>query len=193
MITVASWEDDNALGQAKQEVQAYYQRIGVDMPSLMAKWGVRLERGDYDLSPAFPLPFASAPEGESNKQTIRRLFTAGVNHGDAAVYREIVDSAFAVEGIAASGPDAYSTLFVEPRTGFPDIRFSIEDLISEGDRVVVRWRWEGTHTGTFHNVAPTGKGVTNTGVDVYRFKNNKIVQLWFLTDRLGVLRQIGAR
>jgi len=73
-----------------------------------------------------------------------------------------------------------------------DVRFTIEDLIAEGDRVVVRWRWRATHAGTFNGHPATGKAVSNTGTVIYQLAGDKIVRAWLEADRLGVLQQIGA-
>ena len=72
------------------------------------------------------------------------------------------------------------------------MRFTIEDLIAEGDRVVVRWRWRATHAGTFNGHPATGKAVSNTGTVIYQLAGDKIVRAWLEADRLGVLQQIGA-
>jgi predicted ester cyclase len=78
------------------------------------------------------------------------------------------------------------------RKGFPDIKFTLQDLIAEGDRVTARWQWAGTHDGTFRGIPPTHKQVTNDGIVIYQFRDNKIIHSWLQTDRLGALQQIGA-
>ena len=76
--------------------------------------------------------------------------------------------------------------------GFPDRLFVIEDMIAEGDKVVVRYTWHGTHRGEFLGVAPTGREVTFRGTIVRRVVAGKIVEDWGVSDQLGLLRQIGA-
>jgi predicted ester cyclase len=80
------------------------------------------------------------------------------------------------------------------RRAFPDVQCTIEDLIAEGDKVVVCWRSRGTHQGhlTSVNLPPTGKEVDFTGISIYRIEGGKIVEAWGLDDRLGLLRQLGA-
>lgn len=77
------------------------------------------------------------------------------------------------------------------RSGFPDIRFSVEDLVGEGDRVVIRWKWEGTHLGQFRQLAPTQKRITTSGIAIHQLRAGKITRMWLETDRLGVLQQVG--
>ena len=90
------------------------------------------------------------------------------------------------------GPSAFRTTVTGLRAGFPDVRFTIEDVIAEGDRVVVRWKWEATHEGPFRGIPPTHKRVINTGMAIFQFEDGRIIRNWLETDRLGVFQQIGA-
>ena len=78
------------------------------------------------------------------------------------------------------------------RAAFPDMRLEIEDQVSEGDKVVTRWRAEMTHLGELGGAPPTGKHVTISGITIDRFKDGKIVEAWRSMDTLGLLRGIGA-
>jgi predicted ester cyclase len=80
----------------------------------------------------------------------------------------------------------------EFRSAFPDGGTRIDDMIAEGDRVVLRWTDGGTHRGPFMGVAPTGKHVTITGIDIYRIVDGRIVDFWCSEDVLGLLEQLGA-
>jgi steroid delta-isomerase-like uncharacterized protein len=74
---------------------------------------------------------------------------------------------------------------------FPDIAWKIEDMAAEGELVMVRWTWKGTHKEKFNFWAATGKSITNDGMAVFTFKNGKVASTSTLTDRLGFLQQIG--
>ena len=76
---------------------------------------------------------------------------------------------------------------------FPDWHTTIEDLIAEGDKVVVRMMQRGTHQGTFFGLAATGKQVTVAGIAIFRLRNGQIVEEWLITDQLGAMQQLGAR
>ena len=74
---------------------------------------------------------------------------------------------------------------------FPDVHYTVEDQIAEGDKVVVRYRFHGTHLGTFQGMPPTGKQVTYSGILIYRIVDGKIAEQWTELDLLGFLRQLG--
>ena len=78
------------------------------------------------------------------------------------------------------------------RSALPDLRITIEDDMSEGDKVVTRWIAQGTHQGELMGAAPTGNQVTATGITIHRIEEDKIVEEWSNWDALGVMHQIGA-
>lgn len=75
---------------------------------------------------------------------------------------------------------------------FPDVRFDVQDVIAEDDRVMVRFVLSGTHEGKFMGIEPTGKEITMSGIVVYRFAEGKIVERWSEANTLGLLQQLGA-
>lgn len=75
---------------------------------------------------------------------------------------------------------------------FPDLRLVIDDTVAQGDRVVVRWRLDMTHTGSFLRYTATQKKVNVSGITILRIANGKIVAGWDKWDQLGLLEQIGA-
>jgi steroid delta-isomerase-like uncharacterized protein len=74
---------------------------------------------------------------------------------------------------------------------FDDIAMTIEDLLVDGDRVVLRWRTVGTHTGTYYGHEATGRRITMTGVDIFRVAEGRIRDVWTIWDGLDVYRQLG--
>jgi steroid delta-isomerase-like uncharacterized protein len=76
-------------------------------------------------------------------------------------------------------------------TAFPDMRYTVEDLIAEGDKVVHRYSFRGTHQGDFMGVPATGKVVTYTGIYISRLAGGKIVEDWCSVDMLGLFQQLG--
>lgn len=126
-----------------------------------------------------------------NRENVRKIYEQGINGGDLRLIDPFISEAY--EGPEGGrGPAAFRANVASLRSAFPDIRFTIEDLIAEGDRVVVRWSWEATHDGPFRGIAPTHKRVTNSGIVIYRLQNGKVIQGWLEADRLGVLQQLGA-
>jgi steroid delta-isomerase-like uncharacterized protein len=77
------------------------------------------------------------------------------------------------------------------RGAFPDLHLTIEDEITEGDKIVTRFTGRGTHKGLLMGIPPTGKRVTITAIDILRFENGKIVEHWGNQDLLGMMQQLG--
>jgi predicted ester cyclase len=86
------------------------------------------------------------------------------------------------------GADENIAMFV---TGFPDLNVAMEDEVSEGNRVVVRWTARGTHRGEFMGIPPTGNRATWTETHVCRIADGKLVEHWANLDQLGMLQQLG--
>jgi predicted ester cyclase len=122
------------------------------------------------------------PSAEDNKATIRRLFEE-VWVGDVA----------AADRFYAPGPqlDGLKEFAAALYVAIPDWRVTIDDMVSEDDKVAVRWTGRGTHLGEWQGRPPTGRRVTTTGIDIERLADSKIVQEDGEVDMLGFLRQLG--
>jgi predicted ester cyclase len=78
------------------------------------------------------------------------------------------------------------------REAFPDLQTTIEDMVAEGDKVVVRFRGRGTHQGETEAFGPpTGKRMEMTGITINRVSDGKIVEAWTNSDALGMMQQLG--
>ncbi len=69
--------------------------------------------------------------------------------------------------------------------------FTVEDMVAEGDRVVVRWTQDGTHTGAFLGIPPTDKSFHIAGIDIYRLENGRMAEHWHVVDQFALLVQLG--
>lgn len=78
------------------------------------------------------------------------------------------------------------------RTAFPDWRVDIAEIITEKDRVAVRWQGEVTHQGHFYGLPPMGKQIKVSGINICRIVGGKVDAEWEQTDTLGMLQQLGA-
>ena len=78
------------------------------------------------------------------------------------------------------------------RGAFPDLHMTIEDVIEQRDRVVIRWTGRGTHTGELNGLAPTDRTVEVTGITIQRIAGGRVAEAWSNWDTLGLLQQIGA-
>jgi steroid delta-isomerase-like uncharacterized protein len=74
---------------------------------------------------------------------------------------------------------------------FPDVHHTIDDMIVEGDKIVVRFTYTGTHKGEIVGIPPTNKKVTVSGIDIFRFSGDKRVEGWERFDTLGLMQQLG--
>lgn len=132
---------------------------------------------------------------EANKSVLRRFFEELFNTGDLSVADEIVvvdyvnHNTVPGELYGREGLKAFVTLL---RTAFPDIHFTIDDQIAEGDKVATRLHFTGTHQGEFAGVPATGKPVTVTAINVQRVAHGQIQETWLDWDALGLMQQLGA-
>ena len=76
------------------------------------------------------------------------------------------------------------------RNAFPDIKYTVEDMIEDGDKLVARWSAKGTHKGEFMGIPPTGRQVSFTGIEIIRVKDGKAVEEWEELDRAGLMGQL---
>ena len=133
---------------------------------------------------------------EENKAVVRRfneLVEEYWHTGDADAFDEVVAPDF-VHHAPGLPPDleGFKQVLHMLRAAFPDMRFTVEDLIAEGDKVVDRATWQGTHQGEMMGISPTGNSVTVTEMHVSRIAEGKIVERWGQTDMLGMMQQLGA-
>jgi predicted ester cyclase len=75
--------------------------------------------------------------------------------------------------------------------GIPDMELPIEDVIAEGDKVLVRLRVRGTHGGELMGIAATGRKIDIGVLDLFQFRDGRLIEHWALLDNLGLLRQLG--
>lgn len=133
---------------------------------------------------------------EQNKALVRRAVEEIWNQGNYAALGEFVASDIVIHATMPeaeiSGPEGIKQFYSTLHNAFPDLRFTIEDQIAEGDRVVTRWSARGTHTGDFQGIPPTGMQFRLTGIDIDRIANGKVVECWPNADELGLLQQLGA-
>jgi steroid delta-isomerase-like uncharacterized protein len=130
---------------------------------------------------------------EENKAFVRR-FEAAVWNGRNP---SLVDEFFAASHVfraAGSLPldrEGHRQMIAHFQGAFPDGRNTSEELLAEGDKVVQRWTFRGTHRGAFQGIPPTGGQVTLTGISVWRVEDGKIVESWHELDNLGLMQQLG--
>jgi steroid delta-isomerase-like uncharacterized protein len=130
---------------------------------------------------------------EKNKALVRRYLEEVFNKENLAVIDEI-DSPDYVAHLSGYPPlnrEGLKETLTIFRAAFPDLRVTIEDLVAEGDKVVHRSTFNGTHRGNFQGIPATGKAFAITGMNISRISSGKIVEDWNLIDFLGLMQQIG--
>ncbi len=114
------------------------------------------------------------------------------NTGDVAIADAIYDPEYRrhAPDTPGHGPEPIKNLVAMFRTAFPDMHYVVEDTITEGDRVVVRWTCTATNKGDFMGMPPTGRSGTLPGCDILRIAGGRIVESWPFYDRLTIFEQI---
>lgn len=129
---------------------------------------------------------------EENKTAILRLYHEYFNQGKQEVADQLISPGFVAPGSDGdSSPAGFKANAARLLTAFPDIHFTVHDLIAENDRVAVYWTWEGTQRGFFNNIPPTERRVRQEGMVIYRLENGKVTEARPIFDRMGVLQQLG--
>lgn len=136
---------------------------------------------------------AHVGQGAANKALVRGYMEQILNRGDLAATHRY----FPPDGFVLNGTRLDSVRLATMRQGllaaFPDFRLVIEDQIAEGDRVVTRVIFRGTHLGEYRGIPPTGRLVAYQGIAVDRIAGGRVVEGWHEADNLGLLRQLGVR
>jgi predicted ester cyclase len=130
---------------------------------------------------------------EANKALVH-AFADQINAKDLEAACTLVSPSHVEHGLhpeLPSGAEAVRAFFSMLLAGFPDARTTILDTLAEGDRVVLRARIEGTQTGPFMGIPPTGRRAKWSLIDIYRLADGKIVEHWVEVDTLGLMQQLG--
>jgi steroid delta-isomerase-like uncharacterized protein len=133
---------------------------------------------------------------EQNKALVRQMVEEIFNRGNISRADEFLSPDFVEHeelppGIP-QGREGVKQLAAMMRNAFPDFKATIQDIIAEGDKVVIRMTWSGTQKGEFMGVPPTGKSVSFGVLDIIRVAGGKFVEHWGQMDSMGMMQQLGA-
>jgi steroid delta-isomerase-like uncharacterized protein len=133
---------------------------------------------------------------EENKAIVRQVYEDIRSGGNLDLVDAIFDQNYigrdpTVIPQEVHGPEGFKQQTAGLRTAFPDLRFTIESLVAEGDEVVARWTARDTHRGELFGIPPTGKGVEVSGFGSWRILDGKIVEHWGNFDNMGMMQQLG--
>ncbi len=133
---------------------------------------------------------------QANKELIRRFYDEVWNKGNTDfVFQVFADSYVRHDlrpGNPPTGAAGQKQVADDFRAAFPDVHYETDLLIAEDDYVVARWTMQGTNTGQWGKELPTGKAVKMSGVNIFRFQDGKVVEIWNHRDDLGMREQLGA-
>jgi predicted ester cyclase len=131
---------------------------------------------------------------EQNKAAFRAIPEKVINTKNLAAADQYFGAEF-VDHAAPPGSPAgiagFKAFFGALTTAFPDLKYTVEDLVAEGEKVVARASVRGTMKGDFQGMKATGKTATWTEIHIGRFVNGKVVEHWATIDQLGMLQQLG--
>jgi steroid delta-isomerase-like uncharacterized protein len=132
---------------------------------------------------------------EENREIVRRFW--GVwEEGNLGLVDELVAPDYVNHSPGMpnqpEGPEGVKAVVSMFRAGMPNLRVVIEDMIAEGDKVMMRYKIEGTHEGELFGVPPTGRWVSIESITVERVSGGKIREHWRVTDTLDMMQQLGA-
>jgi steroid delta-isomerase-like uncharacterized protein len=132
---------------------------------------------------------------ESNKALFQRYFDEGTNQGNLDVVEDLFAPDYKHHDPANPdvivGNEGVRRHIQTLRGAFPDITFQVEDMIAQGDKVVIRWTANVTHTGDYFGIPPTGKSATITGMNTWQVQDGKAVEGWVNRDDVGLMQQLG--
>jgi steroid delta-isomerase-like uncharacterized protein len=129
-----------------------------------------------------------------NKELVQRVYGEIINGGEVERAGELIDEDYVDhQGFPGVPPglDGFKALVSAFRTAFPDITYTIDDIVAEGDRVVTRVHIRGTHQAEFLGVAATGAHIEIPAIDVMRLEGGKVVEHWGVTDVMMLMEQFG--
>ena len=128
---------------------------------------------------------------ETKAAIARRYYEEVWDQGDLAAIDELVAPSIVLNDWAP-GLDGLKKVITGTRASFPDLRYSLEDVIAAGDKVVVRFKFHGTHQGTYRGLPATGKAIVYTGIGIWRLAGGQLVEHWSNIDLYGLMQQLGA-
>jgi steroid delta-isomerase-like uncharacterized protein len=126
-------------------------------------------------------------------ELVRRMHRTLLESRDPAALDEFFAADFTSHNMPPglpAGREGVKAFFGMFRDAFPDVEVTIDELVAEGDRAAVATTMSGTHTGEVMGIAPTGRRVSVTGIDMVRVEDGRIVEHRGLTDTVGLMRQL---
>ena len=133
---------------------------------------------------------------ESNKAVVRKFNKDFVETGDRAAFDEIIAKDFTNHTVHGDQPtDREAAFFFFTaifRSAFPDVKVVVHDQFADGDTVITRKSYQGTHTGPFMDIPATGKKINNSVIEIVRLRDGQYIDHWAEADMMGLMQQLRA-
>jgi steroid delta-isomerase-like uncharacterized protein len=130
------------------------------------------------------------------KALVRRFYEEVWDRGNTEFASEVFADEYVRHDFRAThpvpGPAGQKQIADDFRAAFPDLRVTVDVIVGEDDFVVGRWTATGTHLGSWGSLDPTGREITFSAANIFRFENGKVVEIWNHRDDLGLQEQLGA-
>lgn len=131
---------------------------------------------------------------KANIAIVRKFFEVGPSKGDLSAADVLLHPEFSLHTpLPTPGPgiEAMNNIITTCRSAFHGLQVTVDDIMAEGDKVTARFTARGAHKGEFMGLPPTGKAITMTGIEIFRIKEGKIVELWGEANLMGLMQQLG--
>jgi len=129
------------------------------------------------------------------KEVVRRFYEEAWGRGELGVIDELFAEDYVRHdlrpGDPPPGPQGMRQITADFRAAFPDLQLTVDLMVADGDLLAARWTAAGTNTGPWGGEAPTGRAATFSGVNIFRFENGKVAEIWNHRDDLGLREQLG--
>jgi steroid delta-isomerase-like uncharacterized protein len=133
---------------------------------------------------------------EQNKTLVRRFYDEVWNLGNTGFAHEVFADDYVRHDLrpteALPGPAGQKKIADDFRAAFPDLEVAVDLIVGEEDFVVGRWTASGTQLGPWGALEPTGRRATFSAVNIFRFEDGKVAEIWNHRDDLGLMEQVGA-
>jgi steroid delta-isomerase-like uncharacterized protein len=129
---------------------------------------------------------------ETNKAIVRRYNEQVIGEGRADLVEEFLAEDIELHGTGLPpGQEAVRQWVTTMAAAFPDRKQTVDDVLAEGDKVIVRATFSGTHQGEMEGIPATGRAVTQPSITIFRLTNGKIAEGWYASDHLSFMQQLG--
>jgi len=132
----------------------------------------------------------------TNKELVRKFYQEVWNERKAQCVEKYLSPSHALVDPNAidtkTGPEAYKEVVTRFMRAFSNLKFEVQEMVCEKDKVVASWMISGVHSGEYNGMAPTNKKLTVEGISIHQIADGKIMDTYSVWDTLGLMKKVGA-